>query len=76
MQFWIPQGFAHGFLTVSESADVFYKATEFWNASNERTIMWNDPNLKINWPNIKDPKISEKDQKGLSLREFEEFCFK
>ena len=50
IQFWIPSGFAHGFLTISEEADVVYKVNEYWNASSERSLNWNDKKLKIDWP--------------------------
>jgi dTDP-4-dehydrorhamnose 3,5-epimerase len=49
-QLWIPAGFAHGFLTLSRTADVLYKTTHFWSASCERSILWNDPSLAIPWP--------------------------
>ena len=50
IQFWIPSGFAHGFLTLSDDADVIYKVNEYREASSERALNWNDKNLKINWP--------------------------
>ena len=50
IQLWIPSGFAHGFLTLSEEADVFYKVDEYWNASCERSLNWNDKKLEIDWP--------------------------
>ena len=50
MQLWVPSGFAHGFLTLSEQADVLYKVTEFWNPENERSLNWKDPSIDINWP--------------------------
>jgi dTDP-4-dehydrorhamnose 3,5-epimerase len=49
-QLWVPVGFAHGFLTLSESADVLYKASGFWNRDCERSLRWNDPELAIDWP--------------------------
>ena len=49
-QLWVPVGFAHGFLTLSETADVLYKASGFWNRSCERSLRWNDPALAIEWP--------------------------
>ncbi|CAI8155066.1 MAG: dTDP-4-dehydrorhamnose 3,5-epimerase [Synechococcus sp. CC9902] len=49
-QLWIPEGFAHGFLTLSDVAEVQYKARGFWNKSCERAIVWNDPDIAINWP--------------------------
>ena len=68
-QFWIPEGFAHGFLTLSEVAEVFYKTTNFWNKESERSIYWNDPSLDINWPLFNSsPLLSEKDSKAPFLR--------
>ena len=72
-QFWIPEGFAHGFLTISSTADVLYKANNFWDKDLERCIKWNDNKLGIKWPlnNINPPYpiISIKDEKGSSLDE-------
>ena len=50
MQLWIPSGFAHGFLTLSNQADVMYKVTEFWNKECERSLNWKDPRINIQWP--------------------------
>ena len=65
-QFWIPEGFAHGFLTISQIAEVSYKTTNYWNKNSEESIIWNDSDLKIDWP-IKELgnetlKISSKDK--------------
>ena len=49
-QFWIPEGFAHGFLTLSETAEVLYKTTNYWSKECENSILWNDPEIKIEWP--------------------------
>ena len=72
-QLWIPCGFAHGFLTLSESAEVLYKASGYWNKDCERTIQWNDKAFNIQWPieklNISDPLLSDKDANGSSLEE-------
>lgn len=68
---WIPRGFAHGFLVTSETADFQYKCTDFYAPEHQRTISWNDPDLKINWGSV-DPSsllISEKDKAGQSLEE-------
>ena len=70
---WIPVGFAHGFYVVSDSADVLYKATEFYFPERERTILWNDPDLKIDWNVVGEPLISEKDRRGVRLRDAEVF---
>ena len=67
-QLWIPPGFAHGFLVLSEFADFFYKCTDLYAPEDEAGIIWDDPELGIDWK-IKSPKISEKDLKLPSLRE-------
>lgn len=67
-QLWIPQGFAHGFLTLSKTATVLYKATNYYNKNSERTILWNDKFLNISWPLVDgEPIISDKDSKGLKF---------
>lgn len=74
-QFWIPPGFAHGFFVVSEMAEVLYKTTEYYAPQHERCILWNDPELGIDWPlNGATPILSEKDQAGLSLKDAEVFA--
>ena len=56
---WIPEGFAHGFLTLTNEAEVQYKTTEYWSKEHEGTIKWNDPKISINWPDIiNSPKVS------------------
>lgn len=60
-QFWVPEGFAHGFVVVSEHADFIYKTTDYWFKDLERSIKWNDPALSIDWPESIDPILSEKD---------------
>jgi dTDP-4-dehydrorhamnose 3,5-epimerase len=67
-QFFVPAGFAHGFLVLSESALFHYKCTEFYSPKNEMTLLWNDPDLAIDWP-VKQPTLSEKDAKGFRLRD-------
>jgi len=67
---WIPKGFAHGFYTLSETADVAYKATEFYAPQHERVILWKDPDLAIRWPLQGGPILSDKDKAGHSFREF------
>ena len=49
LQLWVPPGFAHGFYTLTDEAHLIYKVNNFWNKDSERTIIWNDPNLSINW---------------------------
>jgi dTDP-4-dehydrorhamnose 3,5-epimerase len=70
---WIPVGFAHGFYVLSESAHVLYKSTEFYFPELERTVLWNDPELKIRWENTEEPLLSDKDQKGARFRDAEVF---
>ncbi len=69
---WVPPGFAHGFLVVSESAEFVYKCTEYYEPDHERTILWNDPDLSIDWPKLEvEPLLSEKDVNGVSFRDAE-----
>jgi dTDP-4-dehydrorhamnose 3,5-epimerase len=70
---WIPPGFAHGFLTLSEIAEVIYKTTDYYSAQGDRTILWNDPDLSINWPLSAPPILSAKDQAGKSFKTAEIF---
>jgi dTDP-4-dehydrorhamnose 3,5-epimerase len=70
---WIPPGFAHGFRVVSDTAHVLYKATDYYCPEAERTVAWNDPELKIDWQLSGDPIVSEKDQHGTSFRDAETF---
>jgi dTDP-4-dehydrorhamnose 3,5-epimerase len=72
LQMYIPAGFAHGFYVASETADVVYKCTDFYHPASERTLLWNDPDLGINW-DTKSPLLSEKDAAGSRLRDAE--CF-
>jgi dTDP-4-dehydrorhamnose 3,5-epimerase len=70
---YVPPGFAHGFYVLSETADVFYKCTEFYAPEYERTLRWNDPDVAIDWPLVETPTLSHKDQHGQWLCEAE--CF-
>lgn len=70
---WIPKGFAHGFRVISETAQVLYKATDYYAPEFERTLAWNDPNLKIEWELDGDPIVSAKDQRGVALRNADTF---
>lgn len=63
-QMWIPPGFAHGFLTLSETAEFLYKTTDFYAPDCERCIIWNDPHLAIRWPLQGNPVLAEKDAQG------------
>lgn len=72
--FWIPPGFAHGFLVLSESADFVYKASDFYAPEHERSVLWNDPAIGIQWPKLSvAPILSGKDQAGALLRNAETF---
>jgi dTDP-4-dehydrorhamnose 3,5-epimerase len=66
-QLWIPPGFAHGFLTLSESADIVYKMTDYYAPEHERCLLWNDPAVAIEWPLTAEPILSAKDKAGLPL---------
>ncbi|HTC48869.1 MAG TPA: dTDP-4-dehydrorhamnose 3,5-epimerase [Candidatus Aquilonibacter sp.] len=70
---WIPVGFAHGFCVLSEKAQVLYKATDFYAPEHERTLSWNDAQLKIDWQLDGEPIVSAKDQRGVAFRDAE--CF-
>jgi dTDP-4-dehydrorhamnose 3,5-epimerase len=70
---WIPPGFAHGFRVISERAQVLYKATDYYAPEHERTLAWNDPDLKIDWEVEGEPIVSAKDQRGVALRDAETF---
>jgi len=73
-QLWVPPGFAHGFVTVSDSAEFLYKTTDYWAPEFERTIAWNDPAIGIEWPLDGAPQLSGKDQAGKLLAEAEVFA--
>ncbi|MFM7207220.1 MAG: dTDP-4-dehydrorhamnose 3,5-epimerase [Planctomycetaceae bacterium] len=66
-QLWVPPGLAHGFLVLSESADVLYKTTDYYSPPGERCIVWNDPDLAIAWPLAGEPVVSAKDRQGLAF---------
>ena len=70
---WIPVGFAHGFCVASDKAQVLYKATDYYAPEFERTLAWNDPDLKIDWGLEGEPIVSAKDQRGVALRDAETF---
>jgi dTDP-4-dehydrorhamnose 3,5-epimerase len=70
---WIPVGFAHGFRVISEKAQVLYKATDYYAPEHERTLAWNDSDLKIDWKLEGEPIVSAKDQHGIALRHAETF---
>jgi len=68
-QLWIPEGFAHGFLTLSDTAEFLYKTTNFYSKDYEVCVLWNDESLNINWGDIKHMTLSEKDRLGLKLKQ-------
>ncbi len=74
LQMWIPEGFAHGFVVTSDSAEFLYKTTDFWAPQYERCLQWNDPSVGIQWPLSAEPTLSAKDQIGKSLAEAEVFA--
>lgn len=72
-QMWVPEGFAHGFLVLSEFAEFLYKTTDYYAPTFERCIRWDDPKLAIAWPLQGEPRLSAKDQQGLSFDEADVF---
>ena len=72
-QLWIPEGFAHGFVVLSESAEFLYKTTDYYAPEHERSLLWNDPELGIEWPFDEPPQLSAKDQAGKRLSDAELF---
>lgn len=73
-QLWLPPGFAHGYLVLTESADFLYKTTDYYAVEHERCLMWNDPEIAIDWPLERDPVLSAKDQSGLPFSKAEVFA--
>jgi dTDP-4-dehydrorhamnose 3,5-epimerase len=73
-QLWIPPGFAHGFLVLSESADFLYKTTDYYAPEHERCIIWNDPDIGIRWPLQGEPILAAKDKAGKRLADAELFA--
>lgn len=67
-QMYVPEGFAHGFAVLSDTADVIYKCTTLYEPSQDRCLLWNDPDIGIDWP-VEEPLISDKDKKGVKFRE-------
>jgi dTDP-4-dehydrorhamnose 3,5-epimerase len=70
---WVPPGFAHGFLVLSDYAEFLYKTTDYWFPEFERTLAWNDPDLRIPWPLKNEPQLSAKDKIGARLKDAEVF---
>ncbi len=73
-QFWVPPGFAHGFLVTSDSAEFLYKTTDYYAPQYERSLLWNDPALGIEWPLQQEPLLSVKDKAGIPLASAEVFA--
>lgn len=71
---WVPEGFAHGFLVLTESADFLYKTTDYYAPAFERSIIWNDPEIGIQWPSSATPILSAKDQQAKLLADAEVFA--
>ena len=72
--FWVPEGFAHGFVVLSGAAEFLYKTTDYWAPEFERSIAWNDPAIGIQWPIEGEPTLSAKDQQGKTLANAESFA--
>lgn len=75
-QMWIPEGFAHGFITLSEEAEILYKATDYYSPSDERSVIWDDKNIEISWPQVGKLILSEKDKRAVSLNQADLFSEK
>ncbi|EKD97251.1 MAG: hypothetical protein ACD_23C00993G0002 [uncultured bacterium] len=71
---WIPEGFAHGFMVISDTAEFLYKTTDYWAPEFERSIAWNDPTISIQWPIKGEPTLSAKDQQAKPLAKAEHFA--
>jgi dTDP-4-dehydrorhamnose 3,5-epimerase len=72
-QLWVPPGFAHGFVVLSQSAEFLYKTTDYWYPEHERSLLWNDPELGIDWPLAGPPQLAAKDQAGQRLLDADVF---
>ena len=72
--FWVPEGFAHGFVVLSDTAEFLYKTTDYWAPKFERSIVWNDPAISIPWPIQGQPSLSDKDLQGKLLADSEYFA--
>lgn len=71
---WVPPGFAHGFYVISDSAEVLYKATDYYAPEHERSLLWDDPAIGIDWPLAGEPLLSDKDRKGMTLATAEAYA--
>ncbi len=65
---WVPAGFAHGFLALSDATEVLYKTTDYYAPEHERCVLWNDPDIGVDWPLTDAPLVSEKDSHGVALK--------
>ena len=74
LQLWVPAGFAHGFVVLSDTADVLYKTTDYYAPSFERCIRWNDPEIGISWPYPAEPQLSAKDRAAVGLQQADVFA--
>lgn len=73
-QMWLPEGFAHGFLVLSDTAECIYKTTDYWAPEFEQNLVWNDAAINVQWPLQGDPVLSEKDRQAKALQEVEVFA--
>ncbi|ABO56204.1 dTDP-4-dehydrorhamnose 3,5-epimerase [Azospira oryzae] len=73
-QLWVPEGFAHGFVVLSDTAEFLYKTTDYYAPAHERSIAWNDPAIGIQWPAGLVPQLSAKDKAGVSIQQAEVFA--
>lgn len=73
-QLWVPEGFAHGFITLSDTADCLYKTTDYYAPQFERILAWNDKTIGIDWPHAENPTLSSKDSQGLTFQQIETFA--
>jgi len=72
-QLWVPPGFAHGFVVLSDSAEFLYKTTDYWFPEHERSLLWNDPTVQIEWPLTASPQLAAKDVAGKVWAEADKF---
>ncbi len=73
LQLWVPEGFAHGFLTLSDTAELAYKTSDYWYPKYERSLLWNDEEIAIEWPISEEPLLTEKDSNGSTLKKAESY---
>ena len=73
LQLWVPPGFGHGFAVTSDMAEFMYKTTDYWHPEHERTLLWNDPTVGVDWPITGEPILAAKDANGLTFRDIETF---